>query len=86
MGKIHEITESIEHDLNKKLRVGDTVPVRRRTVEILGKKELIASIQKSDSPHHSFYILERFLFLGMVTFAVLVLISSTTIFKKPNLI
>lgn len=83
-GKIHEVTESIDRDLNKKLRVGDTVPVRRRTVEILGKRELIATIQSKENLHHSLSILEKFLFLGMIVFGVLVLFSIPANIFKPK--
>ncbi|MCZ8237480.1 MAG: hypothetical protein O9346_07765 [Leptospiraceae bacterium] len=83
-GKIHEVTESIDKDLNKKLRVGDTVPVYRRTVEILGKRELIASIQTKENLQHGLSILERFLFLGMLIFGTLVFLSAILSLVYPN--
>lgn len=67
-GKVHEITESVHKNLNKKLRVGDTVVVNRKTVVILGKKELIASIKGNTVEFPLLHVLEDFLKYGVAIF------------------
>lgn len=72
-GKVHEITELVQRNLNRKLRVGDTVIVHRKTVVILGKKELIASIKGNTIEFPLLNVLEDFLKYGSILFGVTLL-------------
>jgi len=43
-GELHEVTEIVDNELNRKLRVGDTVQVKRKTVKLFGKTTVISMI------------------------------------------
>lgn len=74
MGKMHEVTEKVDPELDRKLRVGDTVAVRRRTIEIFGKTKMISYIEENKIGPKTFDFLVLFSKMG-VLFSFLVLIT-----------
>lgn len=67
-GRIHEITEYVDSISSRRLRVGDTVRVHRKSIYSFGKSEIISSIDsntRESIPHQSLYYI---LGIGIIFF------------------
>ena len=74
-GELHEVTEVVDNELNRKLRVGDTVPVKRKTVELFGKTTIISMINGNKLSYKPLGLLIQIGETGTVFFIVIVLIG-----------
>ncbi|MCG6169812.1 hypothetical protein LFX25_18055 [Leptospira sp. FAT2] len=64
-GKLHEITEQVDENLSQRLRVGDSIEVRRQTFETFGKVRVLARIKKNSLFINDFDFLEMFALIGL---------------------
>ncbi|AXR62807.1 hypothetical protein [Leptospira mayottensis] len=64
-GKLYEITEQVDENLHKRLRVGDSIEVRRQTFETFGKIQVLARIKKNSLFINDFDFLEMFSMIGL---------------------
>ncbi|MCE9499045.1 MAG: hypothetical protein K8R21_00770 [Leptospira sp.] len=64
MGKLHEITESVDNVTNRKLRIGDTVITKRKTIQIYGKEYVISRIEGNQENFPNFKLLENLAISG----------------------
>lgn len=74
-GKKFEVTEEVDELTNRRMRVGDTVQVRTRTWNNLGKTRILGRIVGNTAapPSHSF--MEMFFLFGIAFSVGLVLLS-----------
>lgn len=77
-GKVHEVTEVVDEASARKLRVGDTIPVLRKSVHIFGKQTMLSRIISNSNKPQSFEILQNItfysiFFFGLVSFATSIL-------------
>ncbi|EQA78514.1 hypothetical protein LEP1GSC193_1543 [Leptospira alstonii serovar Pingchang str. 80-412] len=63
-GKLYEITEQVDENLHQRLRVGDSIEVRRQTLETFGKTRVLARIKKNSLFINDFDFLETFAATG----------------------
>ncbi|MDV6236413.1 hypothetical protein CH379_012325 [Leptospira ellisii] len=75
-GKLHEITEQVDENLYRRLRVGDSIEVRRRTFETFGKIRVLARIKKNSLFVNDFDFMETFSLTGLCFSGILILIGS----------
>jgi len=80
-GRLTEIVEYVDPITNKKLRIGDTVVVVRKTIQLLGKSTLISRINGNTNsiPHN--ILIEKFSLYG-VGFSILLGIISLFMYKR----
>lgn len=84
-GRVHEVSESVDETTSRKFRVGDSVPVYRKTGFVFGKKTLIANIIDNERLSRSLQTLENILLLGIAFFSVTLTISLLVrLFNKPE--
>ena len=74
-GRLTEIVEYVDPITHKKLRIGDTVVVTRKTIQLLGKSTLISRINGNTNsiPHN--ILIEKFSLYGVIFSFLLSLIS-----------
>ncbi|EQA46635.1 hypothetical protein LEP1GSC050_0415 [Leptospira broomii serovar Hurstbridge str. 5399] len=72
IGKKHEVTEEVDEMTNRRMRVGDTITVRRQTWFSLGKPKVISRIVGNKAPIPSFHFLEE-LFLGGILYSLVLI-------------
>ncbi|MBM9502278.1 hypothetical protein JWG44_18665 [Leptospira sp. 201903071] len=72
-GKLHEITEQVDENLYQRLRVGDSIEIRRKTFETFGKIRVLARIKKNSLFINDFDFLEIFALTGLCFSAALIL-------------
>jgi len=65
-GEIHEITESVDNNSSYKMRVGDTVAVKKQLIELFGKTRMISRIAINTLPYPLFSFLENLSLAGIV--------------------
>ncbi|AYV57807.1 hypothetical protein [Leptospira kmetyi] len=65
LGKLYEITEQVDENLHQRLRVGDSIEVRRLTFETFGKTRVLARIKKNSLFINDFDFLETFAMAGL---------------------
>jgi len=80
-GRLTEIVEYVDPITNKKLRIGDTVVVTRKTIKLLGKSTLISRINGNTSliPHN--ILIEKLSLFGII-FSTLLGFVSLFMFKR----
>ena len=74
-GNLHEVTKIVDSELNRKLRVGDTVAVKRKTVESFGKKTVISKIAGNKMSYQSFDLMIKITMAGTLFFTFILLLS-----------
>ncbi|PJZ52849.1 hypothetical protein CH380_12340 [Leptospira adleri] len=72
-GKLHEITEQVDENLYQRLRVGDSIEIRRKTFETFGKVRVLARIKKNSLFINDFDFLEIFALIGLGFSGILIL-------------
>ncbi|AOP36234.1 hypothetical protein A0128_19585 [Leptospira tipperaryensis] len=72
-GKLHEITEQVDENLYQRLRVGDSIEIRRKTFETFGKIRVLARIKKNSLFINDFDFLEIFALTGLCFSGILIL-------------
>lgn len=72
-GKLHEITEQVDENLYQRLRVGDSIEIRRKTFETFGKIRVLARIKKNSLFINDFDFLEIFALIGLGFSGILIL-------------
>ncbi|MBM9578070.1 hypothetical protein JWG45_13010 [Leptospira sp. 201903070] len=72
-GKLHEVTEQVDENLYQRLRVGDSIEIRRKTFETFGKIRVLARIKKNSLFISDFDFLEIFALTGLCFSAILIL-------------
>ncbi|XDD52492.1 hypothetical protein AB3N59_19935 [Leptospira sp. WS92.C1] len=75
-GKLHEITEQVDANLYQRLRVGDSIEVRRKTFETFGKVRILARIKKNSLFINDLDFLEIFSLAGLTFSGILILTGS----------
>jgi hypothetical protein len=84
-GRVHEVSEVVDSDLKRKLRVGDTVPVYRKSFSIFGKEEIISKLKWNRLEKIPLQGLSELLFYSSIFFWVAFCISTILgFFKKLN--
>ncbi|TGK09057.1 hypothetical protein EHO60_13645 [Leptospira fletcheri] len=64
-GKKHEVTEEVDDLTQRRMRVGDTIAVRRQTWVSLGKNRILSRIVGNRAPTPSFHFLEGLFAAGI---------------------
>ncbi len=80
-GRLTEIVEYVDPITNKKLRIGDTVVVTRKTIQLLGKSTLISRINGSTNSIPYNILIEKFSLYG-VGFSLLLGFISLFMYKR----
>jgi hypothetical protein len=70
-GRIHEITEVVDEATSRKLRVGDTISIYRKTITIFGKRTVISKIMSSVKTYSPLRNLYNYTFNGSIFFSIL---------------
>ncbi|MCC5816067.1 MAG: hypothetical protein JJT78_15055 [Leptospira sp.] len=70
-GRIHEITEVVDEETSRKLRVGDTISIYRKTITIFGRRTVISKIMSSAKIYSPLQSLYNYIFNGSVFFSIL---------------
>ncbi|RHX84110.1 hypothetical protein [Leptospira stimsonii] len=71
-GKLHEVTEQVDENLYQRLRVGDSIEIRRKTFETFGKIRVLARIKKNSLFINDFDFLEIFALTGLCFSGILI--------------
>jgi len=79
IGKLHEITETVDPSTNIRLRIGDTVVTKQKTIEIYGKEYIISRIEGNREDFPNFQLMERLAISGLCLGGILFLLA---IYKK----
>lgn len=74
-GRIHEITEVVDESTARKLRVGDTISIYRKTIILFSKRTVISKILTSERTHSELSGLYSFTRNGAFFFGGLCLVS-----------
>jgi hypothetical protein len=84
-GRIHEITEIVDEETSRKLRVGDTISIYRKTITIFGKRTVISKIMSSAKNYSPLQNLYNYTFNGSLFFGILSLGSAfLVVFNKRS--
>lgn len=79
-GKIHEFTETVDTALSRRLRVGDTVPVYRKTFVSFGRKEIMSKLKNNQRTYSPLSALSNLIIAGILFFTGTSLISVVSFF------
>ncbi|WCL47715.1 hypothetical protein [Leptospira sp. GIMC2001] len=85
-GKIHEFTESVDAALSRRMRVGDTVPVYRKTFVSFGRKEIMSKLKNNSRPFNPLNALSNLVMSGILfsTFACFVSLCGMLFIKSKK--
>lgn len=79
-GRLTDIVEYVDLQTHKKLRIGDTIEIEKMSIEVLGKKNLIARIIGNSNPPPNENLLESLASYGIV-FSIFILIKALILWR-----
>ena len=78
-GRLMDIVEYVDIQTHKKLRIGDTILVTKKSIYLLGNQNLIARIQGNTYPPSDNIFLEKFAISGIIV-SIFTLVIAITLF------
>ncbi len=81
-GRIHEITESVDENSARRMRVGDTVMVYRKTGTLFSRSHLVSRIESNRMYPGMLISLKKFFLYGCIFFAIQIPFFGILFFSK----
>lgn len=84
IGRIHEITEIVDAVSGRKLRVGDTVAVHRKSIVSFGKAEVLSRIDSNSTAWNPYAFMTVILSIGTGFFLAVAILSTGILFLNKE--